>query len=77
MEDCLHGYYTNSCRYSSSSSSGVRRLVVSDHLLPTTQRLRGASLPASSAHRAAAQQCKPAPQVAYTQSFQYGQAMAH
>ncbi|VAI60142.1 unnamed protein product [Triticum turgidum subsp. durum] len=57
--------------------SGVRRLVASDHSLPTTQRLRGASLPASSAHRAAAQQCKPAPQFAYTQSFQYGQAMAH
>lgn len=55
--------------------SGVRRLVVSDHSLPTTQRLKG-SLPASSAHRAAAQ-CKPAPQFAYTQSFQYGQAMAH
>ncbi|KAM3225524.1 hypothetical protein ACQJBY_058337 [Aegilops geniculata] len=53
--------------------SGVRRLVASDHSLPTSQRLRGASLPPSSAH----QHCKPAPQFAYTQSFQYGQAMAH
>jgi len=54
--------------------SGVRRLVASDHSLPTSQRLRGASLPPSSSAR---QHCKPAPQFAYTQSFQYGQAMAH
>ncbi|KAE8821398.1 hypothetical protein D1007_00538 [Hordeum vulgare] len=57
--------------------SSVRRLVASDHSLPTTHRRKGASsLPAaSSAHH----HCKPAaPQFAYTQSFQqYGQAMAH
>ncbi|CAM0944535.1 unnamed protein product [Alopecurus aequalis] len=57
--------------------SGVRRFVVSSHSLPTTQSYKH-SLPTSTAHKA---QCKPAAQAqqqfAYTQSFRYGQAMAH
>ena len=53
--------------------SGVRRLVASDHSLPTTHHRKASLPPSSSAH----QHCKPAPQFAYTQSFQYGQAMAH
>ncbi|KQK01016.1 uncharacterized protein LOC104583830 [Brachypodium distachyon] len=54
--------------------SGVRRLVVSSHSLPTTQH-KHHSLPTSAAHKA---QCKPPAPFAYTQrSFQYGQAMAH
>ncbi|KAF8729662.1 hypothetical protein HU200_017614 [Digitaria exilis] len=56
--------------------SGVRRLVMSTHSLPTTQKQ---SLPSAAVHHSAAQ-CKPAAAFAYAQrqSFHHnGHALAH